>query len=70
MSWWHLQPDDRKSVRSPSISTAPPSNVLAKLNLETDGDGNIWIKPPNFSPDANGVVGFSRAVCHQRVKTA
>lgn len=49
-----------KAFAGPASLQAPPSNVLAKLDLETDGDGNIWIKPPNFSPDANGVVGFGR----------
>jgi ubiquinol-cytochrome c reductase iron-sulfur subunit len=49
-----------KAFAGPASLQAPPSNVLAKLDLETDGDGNLWIKPPNFSPDANGVVGFGR----------
>jgi len=39
---------------------SPPSNVLARLDLEVDTDGNIWIKPPNWSPEGNGVVGFGR----------
>jgi len=49
-----------KAFAGPASLQAPPSNVLAKLDLETDSDGNLWIKPPNFSPDANGVVGFGR----------
>jgi rieske iron-sulfur protein len=49
-----------KAFAGPASLQAPPSNVLARLDLETDGDGNIWIKPPNFSPDVNGVVGFGR----------
>jgi ubiquinol-cytochrome c reductase iron-sulfur subunit len=30
------------------------------LNLEVDGSGNIWILPPNWSPNGNGIVGFGR----------
>ena len=32
-----------KAFAGPASLQAPPSNVLAKLDFETDGDGNIWI---------------------------
>jgi len=47
-----------KAFAGPASLQAPPSNVLARLDLESDTDGNIWIKPPNWSPNGNGVVGY------------
>ncbi|HVE37199.1 MAG TPA: twin-arginine translocation signal domain-containing protein [Nitrososphaeraceae archaeon] len=44
----------------PASLQAPPSNVLPSLDLEITSDGNVWIKPPNWSPNGNGVVGFGR----------
>ncbi len=49
-----------KAFAGPASLQSPPSNVLARLDLEVDNAGNIWIKPPNWSPDGNGVVGFGR----------
>ncbi|MGC2383434.1 MAG: twin-arginine translocation signal domain-containing protein [Nitrososphaeraceae archaeon] len=49
-----------KAFAGPASLQSPPSNVLARLDLEVDTDGNIWIKPPNCSPEGNGVVGFGR----------
>lgn len=44
----------------PASLQAPPSNVLPMLDLEVDDKGDVWIKPPNWSPSANGVVGYGR----------
>ena len=49
-----------KAFAGPASLQGPPSNVLPKLDLEMDSDGNIWILPPTFSPDKNGVVGYGR----------
>lgn len=49
-----------KAFAGPASLQSPPSNVLAKLDLEADSDGNLWILPPTFTPDKNGVVGFGR----------
>jgi rieske iron-sulfur protein len=49
-----------EAFAGPASLQAPPSNVLARLDLEIDNDGNIWIKPPNWSPNGNGVVGYGR----------
>ena len=35
-------------------------NVLAKLDLEADTNGDLYILPPTWSPNANGVVGYGR----------
>jgi rieske iron-sulfur protein len=44
----------------PAALQGPPSNVLPKLDLEVDANGDIMILPPNWSPHANGVVGYGR----------
>ena len=49
-----------KAFAGPASLQAPPSNVLPRLDLEISSDGNVWIKPPNWSPNGNGVVGFGR----------
>lgn len=49
-----------KAFAGPASLQAPPSNVLPRLDLEISADGNIWIKPPNWSVNGNGVVGFGR----------
>jgi len=46
----------------PASIQAPPSNTLPNLDLEADSGGFLWIKPPNFSVNANGVVGYGRFV--------
>ena len=46
----------------PASLQSPPSNVLPVLDLEVDNDGNIWIKPPNWSVNGNGIVGFGRFI--------
>lgn len=49
-----------KAFAGPAALQAPPSNVLPMLDLEITSDGNVWIKPPNWSPNGNGVVGYGR----------
>src|ERR1044072_2752927 len=49
-----------KAFAGPASLQGPPSNVLPRLDLEVDAKGDIWIKPPNWSPNGNGVVGFGR----------
>lgn len=49
-----------KAFAGPASLQGPPSNVLPRLDLEVDAKGDIWIKPPNWSPNGNGIVGFGR----------
>lgn len=51
-----------QAFAGPAALQSPPSNVLPNLDLEVDADGNVWIKPPNFSVNGNGVVGFGRYI--------
>ncbi|HEY6535189.1 MAG TPA: twin-arginine translocation signal domain-containing protein [Candidatus Nitrosocosmicus sp.] len=49
-----------QAFAGPASLQAPPSNVLPMLDLDVDSNGDIWIKPPNWSPSGNGVVGYGR----------
>ncbi len=49
-----------KAFIGPASLQAPPSNVLATLYLETDSDGNLFIKPPVWDVNQNGIVGYGR----------
>ncbi|HET9774160.1 MAG TPA: twin-arginine translocation signal domain-containing protein [Nitrososphaeraceae archaeon] len=51
-----------KAFAGPASLQSPPSNVLPSLDLEVDKDGNVWILPPNWSVNGNGVVGFGRFI--------
>jgi rieske iron-sulfur protein len=51
-----------KAFAGPASLQGPPSNVLPKLDLEMDSNGDLWILPPTWSPNANGVVGFGRYI--------
>ena len=53
-------PLNGKAFAGPASLQSPPSNVLPMLDLEIDGNGNIWILPPTWSPNGNGIVGFGR----------
>lgn len=49
-----------KAFAGPASLQGPPSNVLPKLDVEVDSSGNLWILPPTWGPNANGVVGYGR----------
>ena len=44
----------------PASVQAEPSNTLPKLSLEIDSSGFVFILPPKFNPNDNGVVGYGR----------
>lgn len=46
----------------PASLQAPPSDTLPKLDLEADSDGKLWITPPTWGVNENGVVGYGRFV--------
>jgi Rieske Fe-S protein len=46
----------------PASLQAPPSNTLARLTLEADADGFLWISPAKWNVNENGVVGYGRFV--------
>ncbi|MDE1727871.1 MAG: twin-arginine translocation signal domain-containing protein [Thaumarchaeota archaeon] len=49
-----------KAFAGPASLQAAPSNVLPILYLETDSDGNLWIKPAIWDVNQNGIVGYGR----------
>lgn len=49
-----------KAFAGPASLQGPPSNVLPRLDLQIDEKGDIWILPPIWDPNHNGVVGFGR----------
>ncbi|HEV8405566.1 MAG TPA: twin-arginine translocation signal domain-containing protein [Nitrososphaera sp.] len=55
-------PFNGQAYAGPASLQSPPSNVLPRLDLETDKDGDIWILPPTWDPRKNGVVGYGRYV--------
>ena len=46
----------------PASLQAAPSNTLPKLDFEADSNGFLWIKPPVWGVNENGVVGYGRFV--------
>ena len=46
----------------PAAKQSPPSNALAKLDLEADADGFLYINPPTWGTNANGIVGYGRYI--------
>ncbi|KKL51795.1 hypothetical protein LCGC14_2291920 [marine sediment metagenome] len=53
-------PTNGKAIKGPASVQAAPSNVLPKLDLEIDTDGLLWILPPKFDVNENGVIGYGR----------
>lgn len=46
----------------PAANQAAPSNVLPKLDLEADSNGYLYIVPPVWGTNDNGIVGYGRFV--------
>jgi Rieske Fe-S protein len=49
-----------KSTWGPASAQAAPSNVLPKLDLEMDADGFLYLLPPIWGVNDNGIVGYGR----------
>lgn len=49
-----------KAFAGPASLQAPPSNVLAKLDLEANNEGFLYIKPAKWNINENGVIGYGR----------
>ena len=48
------------SFSGPASVQAAPSNTLPVLEFEADSDGFMFITPPTWGVNANGVVGYGR----------
>ncbi|WP_299291396.1 Rieske 2Fe-2S domain-containing protein [Nitrosopumilus sp.] len=53
-------PDTGTAFVGPASVQAAPSNTLPKLSLEVDSAGFVFILPPKFNANDNGVVGYGR----------
>jgi ubiquinol-cytochrome c reductase iron-sulfur subunit len=49
-----------KAYAGPASLQGPPSNVLPRLDMEADANGDLWILPPVWDPRKNGIVGYGR----------
>ena len=49
-----------KSTLGPASVQSAPSNVLPKLDLEVDADGFLYIIPPKWGVNDNGIIGYGR----------
>ena len=50
------------ATSGPAANQASPSNILPKLDLESDSDGFLYVVPPTWGVNDNGVVGYGRFV--------
>lgn len=48
------------AIGGPAANQAEPSNVLPKLDLESDSEGFVYITPPTWGVNENGIVGYGR----------
>ena len=53
-------PTNGKSIKGPASVQSAPSNVLPLLELEADKDGLLFILPPKFDANNNGIIGYGR----------
>jgi len=50
------------AVAGPASLQAPPTNAIPKLTLSSDSDGFLYIEPPVWDVNHNGVLGYGRYV--------
>ena len=50
------------AIGGPAAVQAAPSNVLPKLDLESDPEGFLYLLPPTWGINDNGVIGYGRLI--------
>ena len=55
-------PTTGTAFAGPASLQAAPSNTLAQLTFEEDADGFLWVHPPTWGVNANGVIGYGRLI--------
>ncbi|MBI2127129.1 MAG: Rieske 2Fe-2S domain-containing protein [Thaumarchaeota archaeon] len=53
---------DGVAIYGPASLQTPPNNVLPMLDLSVDSEGFIVVRPPTFTVDRNGIIGYGRKV--------
>jgi len=48
-----------------AIHMAVPMTVLPHLDLSIDENGFLYVEPPSFTKDGNGVIGYGREITHE-----
>ena len=51
---------DGKAVEGPASLQAFPTNAIPMLTLTADPNGDLYIEPPVFDVEHNGVIGYGR----------
>lgn len=49
-----------RAFAGPASLQGPPANILPRLDLEADRNGDVWILPPTWDLHKNGIVGYGR----------
>lgn len=55
-------PTTGTAFAGPASVQAPPSDTLPQLTFEEDAEGFLWVQPPTWGVNANGVIGYGRLV--------
>jgi len=50
-----------------AIHMYTPMTVLPHLDLSRDENGFLYVEPPSFTKDKNGVIGYGRDVTHEEI---
>ena len=53
---------DGLSIAGPASLQPPPTNAIPLLTLSTDAAGYLYVEPPIFDVNHNGVIGYGRSV--------
>lgn len=53
-------PTTGTAFAGPASLQASPSDTLPQLNFEVDTDGFLWVLPPIWGVNDNGVIGYGR----------
>jgi rieske iron-sulfur protein len=51
---------DGKAIGGPASLQAFPTNAIPMLTLTADPNGDLYIEPPRFDVEHNGVIGYGR----------
>jgi len=51
---------DGKAIAGPASLQAFPTNAIPMLTLSADSSGNLYVEPPLFDVEHNGVLGYGR----------
>jgi ubiquinol-cytochrome c reductase iron-sulfur subunit len=51
-----------------NLMRAPSTGALPMLELSVDSEGYIYVEPPKFSPEKNGVIGIGRTVSEKEFR--